>query len=95
MANLTSELANWFPLSMYPIIMATITRGRRSEMEVKDNIRSAQHTDTHTHTHTTYVKDTDSKHIDPIDSVLVVVPVYSMVAAQQCSGLIAWMLRVR
>lgn len=48
-----------------------------------------------TDAHTTHqmVKDTDSKYIDPINSILVVVPVCSMVAAQQRSGLIALMLR--
>lgn len=49
---------------------------------------------THSHIYThILVKDTDSKHIDPINSVLVVVPVDSMVAAQQGSGLIALLLR--
>lgn len=39
------------------------------------------------------VKDTDGKHVDPINSVLVVVPVCSVVAAQQRSGLVALVLR--
>lgn len=36
MANLMSELANWFSLSIYPTIMAIITKGRRSDFTVKD-----------------------------------------------------------
>lgn len=71
--------------------MANITSGSRSEFGVKDDNRSSYDTRTCTHI---LVKDTDSKHIDPINSVLVVVPVYSMVAAQQSSGLIALLLRV-
>lgn len=94
MANLTSELAYWFSLSIYPIIMANITRGRRSEIRVKDNNRSLQDKPTHIHTYL-LVKDTDSEHINPINSVLVVVPVYSVVTAQQSSGLIALRLRVK
>lgn len=38
------------------------------------------------------VKDTDSKHVDAIHCVLVVVPVDSLVAAQQRLGLAARML---
>lgn len=37
MANLTSELAYRFSVSTYPIISETITRGRRSEVGVKDD----------------------------------------------------------
>lgn len=92
-ANLTSELAYWFPLSIYPITKATITKGRRSEMVVKDDNRSSYDTLIHTHFPHTPVKDTDSEHIDPINSVLVVVPVCSIVAAQQSSGLIDLILR--
>lgn len=90
MANLTSELANWFSLSTYPITRATITRGRRSESVSQ---RSLQVLPWHTNTQREKLKDTDSKHIDPINSVFVVVPVCSMVAAQQGSGLIALMLQ--
>lgn len=93
MANLTLELANWFSLSIYPITMATITRGRRSEMRVKDDNRSSF--DTLTHFTYPKVKDTDSEHVDPINSVLVVIPVCSVVTAQQGSGFIDWMLRVK
>lgn len=50
MANLTLELAYWFSLSIYPITKATITRGSRSEMEVKGDNKSSYDTLTHTHT---------------------------------------------
>lgn len=92
-ANLTSEEAYWFSLSIYPITKATITKGRRSEMGVKDYSRPSADTLRHTHIHT--LKDTDSEDVDAIDSVLVVVPVCCVVAAQQRSGLIALILRLR
>ena len=41
------------------------------------------------------IKDTDGEHVDPINSILVVVPVDSVVAAQQRSGLIALMLKIK
>ena len=41
----------------------------------------------------TLVKDTDSEHIDPFDGVLVVVPVYSMVTAQQGPVVMALLLK--
>lgn len=92
MANLMSELANWFSLSIYPTIMAIITKGRRSDFTVKDE--TGLHI-TQKHKQLWLVKDTDGKHIDPIHCVLVVVPVYSSVAAQQRSGLIASPLRLK
>lgn len=51
----------------------------------------------HSDTHASYIpaKDTDSEDIDPINGVLIVVPVCSMVAAQQSSGLVSLMLRVK
>lgn len=51
------------------------------------------HTGRHTHSHGPQIKDTDSEHVDPIDSVLVVVPINCMVAAQKRSGLIGLMLQ--
>lgn len=49
MVNLTSELAYLFSLSIYPVTRATITRGRRSEIGVKDDNRSLYHTRKHTY----------------------------------------------
>lgn len=91
MVNLMSELANRFSLSMYPTTMATITKGRRSDFKGQRwNRVSAGLQDDHHEIR--LVKDTDGKHIDPIHCVLIVVPVHSLVAAQQRPGLTAWML---
>lgn len=46
-------------------------------------------------TYIIWAKDTGSKHINPIKRVLVVVPVGSVVAAQQRPGLIALMLKAK
>lgn len=72
MANFTSELAYRFSLSTYPTTRETITRGRRSEVGVKDDSRYSL--DTNQHTRHTF-KDIDGKHVDPINGVFVVVQV--------------------